>query len=187
MNFSFDIDGTLTNYPQHWLTFIEINLGKNFKSIDEAKKELGIQVYSEIKHKYRLSEYKFQEPIRKNLIDLSEEIYKGKNLIYVHSSRPFSQYPQMMSSTYEWLKASGFRFEKIDSKNLPNFVKYGIEYHVENELEHCNSLLEANFLKGIFLIDESTNDVVHDKRIIPIGLESLGSYILNEILIGDEH
>jgi hypothetical protein len=182
MNFSFDIDGTLTNYPEHWLAFIDLNLGRKFKSVNEAKEELGISVYSQIKHEYRLSEYKFQEPIRESLIELSQKIYDYKNFIYVHSSRPFSKYPQMLSKTSKWLESSGFRFENVDSKNLQNFVKYRIDYHVENEIEHCYSLLKTDFLKGIFLIDQPVNTFIEEKRIIKIELELLGSYIFDTVL-----
>jgi hypothetical protein len=184
MNFSFDIDGTLTDYPRHWLAFIEINLGMKFESVSEAKEKLGVNVYSQIKHEYRLSEEKFKEPIRENLIDLSQKIYERKNLIYIHSSRPFSKYPNMMSKTAKWLQKSGFRFEKIDSKNIHNFIKYEIDYHIENEIEHCFPLLELDYLKGILLIESPDMGSIAEKRITPVKLESLSNHILDEILIG---
>jgi hypothetical protein len=186
MNFSFDIDGTLTDYPQHWLTFIKLNSGRHFKSIKEAKEELGLNVYSKIKHEYRSSEYKFQDPVRESMIELSKKIYEHKNLVYVHSSRPFSKYPQMMSNTSKWLENSGFRFEKIDSKNLQNFLRYEINYHIENELLHCLPLLKSDFLKGILLIDQPVNNSIAEEKIIAIELDSLSDYILEIILAGGE-
>ena len=46
---SFDIDGTLTKYPEEWLEYVFKKTGKSFKSTNYAKNILGDD-YEKLKH-----------------------------------------------------------------------------------------------------------------------------------------
>ena len=141
LNFSFDIDGVISEYPGYFLEFAKEKFGELFFSIEEIKLNIGEEKYSELKHNYRVSEFKYRIPIESEIIDLSHEVYRSGSRIFVHSSRPFHAYSEMMGRTTQWLKSSGFRFEAVHSKTVVELQGNFIDVHIDDEELEINRLI----------------------------------------------
>ncbi|MES2590596.1 MAG: hypothetical protein V4608_01840 [Bacteroidota bacterium] len=145
-----DIDGVLNNYPACWLDYIELQKNQKFNSIEEAKKTLGTDVYSEIKDSYRTSGYKSKLPVNPtapNFTRLLKE--KGYNIV-VATSRPFHLYPGLEKLTFDWLKANNIIFDKLERKNALLMTSYTLNCHIDDELDHVHQFLKEKI--NVFII-----------------------------------
>lgn len=164
MHFSFDIDGTLTDYPKFWLKYLNIRTVANFSSVEEAKNKLGVAHYEFVKHEYRSGNVKFTEPLREEMINLSTMIYKLGGKIFVNTRRPLIRYPNMKDQTIDWLKREGFKFEDVNSKSIENIEEQKAIFHVDDEITECTRLVPARSLEKIILL---TNDFSASSKIHP--------------------
>ncbi len=145
---SFDIDGTLTHYPNEWLIFIASVTGQKFTSTEEAKLQLG-KKYAEIKHKYRLSEDKYSIKIRPEAKIIIDKINDAGGKIIISTSRPFHLYDQMKDNTENWLKNNDIAFDRLISK--PVLPEYDFNIHVDDEYEEIINLYQKKPAQYIFL------------------------------------
>lgn len=150
---SFDIDGTLTNYPKEWLQFVAENTGEHFSTTEEARRSMGSR-YDELKHSYRLSEDKFQIKIRKDARSLIHQINQSGGTVIISTSRPFYRYVEMQNRTEKWLKENSLTFKKLISK--PSLVEHDFDIHVDDELDEILSL-PSNAPKKFIHINSSNN------------------------------
>jgi hypothetical protein len=131
---SFDIDGVISDYPIHFLDYVYIQLSKRFTDLHACKSILGIEIYEEMKARYRQSTFKYQIPIHSEIVEISKDIYRNGGQVSVHSSRPFTSYPNMLRNTTDWLVNGGMSFEKISEKTLTNIVANRCQVHVDDEI-----------------------------------------------------
>ena len=141
---TFDIDGIISDYPNCWLKYINIKASTSFTSKDVAKKTIGIDKYNYYKDLYRKSSYKANLPINNGAIETIQQVWeKGYNIV-IATSRPFERYPNLYKTTYNWLIRAGLsRFDLKSKKSVIEELS-NIEFHVDDELEHCKPFLQAN-------------------------------------------
>tara|TARA_Y100000741_G_scaffold356830_1_gene333958 strand:- start:514 stop:1050 length:537 start_codon:yes stop_codon:yes gene_type:complete len=135
---SLDIDGPISTYPQCWIDYININTKSNFKSKIEAKENIGIDKYKELKHSYRLSDYKADLPINDNIYIVIENLQKLNYKILLMTSRPFKFYPELFKNTKNWLERNNISFDHLLQKSENNIKKFpGIKFHLDDEIKQC--------------------------------------------------
>ena len=147
---SFDIDGVLNRYPETFIKFCQNLTLKKVNSFQTLKESLTNQEYRLFKHKYRLSQYKFNLKINPEIKKIINILSK-KYCIYIFSSRKFYKYPTTFAKTNQWLKKNGILYEKLMIKNYESFLKKKIIYHIDDDINHiCNTKTTKN-LKIIIL------------------------------------
>lgn len=137
-----DIDGVLNNYPTCWLDYIELEQKKRFLTIADAKKELGQDVYSEIKEKYRTSGYKSMLPVNPIAPAFTKLLKEKGYKIIIATSRPFDSYEGLRKLTFDWLVNNEITFDFLEKKNETLLSNYGPLFHVDDELDHVHFFLE---------------------------------------------
>ena len=157
MIISLDIDGTITNYTQHWLDHIEQKTGKKFGLTKHAKSELGHPLYAELKHSYRLGPEKFDQPVIQSMRDLTHELYRKGVKIYFNSSRPFEKYPKMQQATRLWLKGHDMMFEDVQKKSGRNLNLQRVQIHVDDEISEMERMDIEGFRGSFILVTQSKN------------------------------
>lgn len=131
---SFDTDGVLNDYPAVWLEFIARQTGKNFTSVDMAKIGLS-EKYDQLKHEYRLSDFKYSIPINPEARETIAVLRRRGDCVYISTSRPLADYPHMRRRSLEWLRNGGIEFDGLLEKSAKNLKENGCEIHVDDELE----------------------------------------------------
>jgi hypothetical protein len=183
LNFSFDIDGVISKYPLYFLEFAKERIGEVFLSIDEIKVKIGEKRYSELKHDYRVSDFKYRIPIESEIIDLSREVYRSGSRIFVHSSRPFHAYSEMMEQTTQWLRNCGFYFEAINSKTVVELQSNFIDVHIDDEELEINRLIEEGLMGVKFCLFSSQHHSESFNKNLD-STDSLSKYFKQEFGIG---
>jgi len=158
--FSLDIDGPISNYPECWCNFINMQQDINFQSKEEAKKYLGKEKYFEIKELYRTSGYKGNLPLNDGIHDLIDFIYSNDYKILLMTSRPFLNYPGLFELTQRWLKKNNINYEVLLEKNSENIDKYyKIHYHVDDEIEQCQPFINQKIRCFLLNKDNSKESI----------------------------
>ena len=145
---SFDIDGTLTKYPEEWLEYVFKKTGKSFKSTNYAKNILGDD-YEKLKHSYRISDDKYEIKIDKYVRDFINKIKSANGIVIIATSRPFDKYKNMREKTMNWLNKNNIKFDSlIKKKDLFN-IHYDL--HVDDDLSQILQLIKIKDANYIFL------------------------------------
>ncbi len=164
-NISFDIDGILNNYPKCFLDYCSIFHGIKVESLMELKNSLRTDFdYSHLKKCYRESDYKYNLPIDINIANAIRKL-SLKNNVYILTSRPFNDYPEMFKRTSDWLKNNNIEYKELLSKNIYNLNDKNIELHVDDDIGHIASLINNTVTKFV-LIKEGVNLGGSESRII---------------------
>jgi len=183
INVSLDIDGTISDYPIHWLNYIRSKTGLNFLTVNAAKISLGLAKYNQIKNLYRESEDKYSIPVRDHLRILATDVYKTGGKVYINSRRPFADYPSMLNLTRQWLISNNLPFESIQTKSDLNLSRQNIMYHFDDEISECYRLQKVNSIKKFFLISPSCDISNFNDKIIEISpnfsVDSLLGYMID--------
>ena len=163
MNISFDIDGTLTEYPSNWLEFLYIQTGQRFLDTQFAKQQLGLDKYQEIKHVYRESDFKFEQAILPQMKILNAELHQSGFSIHFNSSRPFADYPSMLSRTETWLSRNGMIFDSVGTKSPERLKSQAVRVHIDDEIAEVNRLLSNGLAIEYCLVgsNSSDNDIIN--------------------------
>lgn len=147
MIWSFDTDGVLNNYPAVWLEFIALQTGKVFNSVDEAKTALG-ERYELLKHSYRLSDFKYQVPINLEARETINALTRRGDIVYISTSRPLEQYPDMQRRSVEWLKQGGIAFNGFLEKKIEQLRAKKCMIHIDDEM-HAIQMLSSQEIQCI--------------------------------------
>ena len=143
---SFDIDGTLTNYPREWLNYVKTHTGRHFDSVDDAKQGLG-ENYATLKYQYRLSNDKYSIVVRDDAKGLIEKIRAAQGKVIISTRRPFHLFPTMQERTAQWLAENEVRFDKLISKSVLPEEDFAIHIDDEvTEIEKLNGMKKAHFI-----------------------------------------
>jgi hypothetical protein len=156
LNISFDIDGTLTNYPNHWLDFVYKKTGLLFLDTLPAKEKLGVSEYQRLKNEYRTSEVKYEQLIQPEMKTLNHELNRLGHKIHFNSSRPFDEYSNMLERTESWLITQGMQFESVGSKTPERLKNQAVDMHIDDEIIEINRLYKR--LAGLTYCLVNPND-----------------------------
>jgi hypothetical protein len=154
---SIDIDGTLTDYPKPWLSFLGTQVGQEFNSVFSAKNTIGFENYRYYKRLWRISPEKYSVPVRIEMKELVEFIYSQHGKVHLNTSRPFDHYPQMHKQTTDWLIRNSIRFESLNKKSVGILEKQGVRFHIDDQITELNRLSNVKHLKYLILL-RSTGD-----------------------------
>jgi hypothetical protein len=141
---SCDIDGILTDYPQCWLDFLELQSGVKYPSLEEAKRKEPN--YKAIKDLYRSSRFKANLPVKQEGLEFLNKIRELGFMIIIATSRPLHEpkYPELQRLTAQWLTANNIPFDDLVFKNKEvDFVdRYNppISYHIEDDLKYAYAM-----------------------------------------------
>ena len=158
LTFSIDIDGTISEYPKYWLTYLESKTGIKFETPTNARTVIGDKLYEVLKDNWRRGPEKFDVPIFEEAIELSKNIYSSGGIIFMNTQRPLSEYPNMRAMTISWLMNNDFCFEDVQEKTALNLMKQGASVHIDNELSEALKIEKVDTIKTIFLIDENSTN-----------------------------
>ncbi len=179
-NFSFDIDGTISDYPDYWLKYLMNRTGEEYKSTSIAKSTLGLDLYQEYKTQWRLGSEKYEIPIRSELQMLASQIYSSGGRVFINSQRPFHLFSQMREKTIDWLEQNKFQFEDVGPKSLAALSKQKVVYHIDDEPAEAFRLLGVPTLRRVILISKDDNEFIQksqeingSKLITPCQLDKL--------------
>ncbi len=152
-----DIDGVLNNYPFCWLDYIELHEQKKFGTIDEAKLQLGTELYSQIKEQYRTSGFKSGIAINPMAPAFTKLLKEKGYTVIIATSRPFHSYPNLEKLTFDWLKSNNITFDALEKKSDHLLLKYpSIKLHIDDELDHARFFLEKEI--NVFIIPRADID-----------------------------
>ena len=134
---SFDIDGTLTNYPKEWLDYVFKKTGKSFKTTNQAKNFFGDD-YEKLKHSYRISNDKYEIKIDKDVVDFINKIKNTNGKVIIATSRPFDKYENMKEKTMNWLNKNYIKFDLLIKKK--DLLSFHYDLHVDDDLSQILQL-----------------------------------------------
>ena len=152
---SFDIDGVLNDYPEVWLHYIHKETSERFISKEEAKSSLG-ESYWHIKESYRISDYKYQVPIKPDAKYLISRLKERGDKILIATTRPFDKYSLMRKRTKKWLESNNIYFESLVNKE--ELYKEDFDIHIDDELGDILKIKSYAESKGYILFSQDTID-----------------------------
>lgn len=156
-----DIDGCLSEYPKHYLNWVNLNYGTNYKSIKQMKSSIGRSRYDNYKNLYRKSGYKRTLP----LIDKSAETIAHFNHIgyqtWIITTRP--KIDPVEPDTLFWLQKKGIIYQNIV------FIKSKLSYYTNEKNGKFTAIIDDDhtLIKNLSSIDIDTtliNFKINSKR-----------------------
>jgi hypothetical protein len=163
-NISFDIDGTISDYPDYWLKFLSTRAGVEFSTTSSAKSVLGLDLYQEYKTQWRLGSEKYEIPVRSELLKLADLIYDSGGRVFINSQRPFNLFPQMRERTIDWLSRNRFKFEDVAPKTLTSLSKQQVTCHIDDESIEAFRLMGVPTLSRVILICKDEREFTHKSQ-----------------------
>ena len=174
---SIDIDGVLNNYPQCWIDYVNMYLGRLYQTKNDIKLALTEKLYQEIKDEYRNSGYKINLPVDRMAVEIIDTLkYKGYYVIVVTSRPIFNKnYPTLYNITKQWLCNNKINYDYIYYKYQKEFIldgRFEIHLHIDDELEDAIEFARRNI--NVLLYNKYSNCVI-------------GGHFENIFLINDIH
>lgn len=149
--FSSDIDGILSDYPDCFIRYLQVEHNLSYENKEAAKADLKAN-YRQYKDLYRNSNFKYQLPYNKDAIEFYKNLSQQNIPLFFSTSRPFSQYPHMFDKTKEWLKNSGIEFVDLIQKDIASFKQFKVTHHVDDEIKHAEKLSSFECPWNIFIL-----------------------------------
>ena len=142
-----DLDGVLGEYPDHWLSFINLKLGTEYETLEDAKVDVDTLKYAQIKSEYRQTgKKKYIKPMpgaQEFLMDLKKAGYK----IVILTARPYKKYFRIFADTLSWLNEIELMYDAImfdEQKNMKILKEIpNLEFMVEDNVRFANSVASA--------------------------------------------
>lgn len=144
-----DLDGVLGIYPDHWLGYLNKELDTDYKTLEEAKINVDIIKYAEIKEEYRLSGSKVNIPTMDFAKEFLSKLKDNGYMIVILTSRPYKKYFRIFSDTLKWLQKNELLYDSIifdENKNMrilqeiPNLL-----FMVEDRIRYANSVAASGY------------------------------------------
>ena len=143
-----DIDGVLNTYPKTQIDYFNWMLDKDYKSLDEIKKDLSYYEYKDLKTQYRQSAFKHNCKASPGARKLLKYLRDNNYLIYIITARELFKYNQL-EKTILWLNDNKLVYDYIyctQKKDFTIFEKFG---HVDLVIEdNCDNLEKIKKING---------------------------------------
>ena len=143
-----DIDGVLNTYPKTQINYFNWMLDKDYKSLDEIKKDLSYYEYKDLKTQYRQSAFKHNCKASPGARKLLKYLRDNGYLIYIITARELFKYNQL-EKTILWLNNNKLVYDYIyctQKKDFTIFEKFG---HVDLVIEdNCDNLEKIKKING---------------------------------------
>ena len=143
-----DIDGVLNTYPKTQIDYFNFMLDKDYKSLDEIKKDLSYYEYKDLKTQYRQSAFKHNCKASPGARKLLKYLRDNNYLIYIITARELFKYNQL-EKTILWLNNNKLVYDYIyctQKKDFTIFEKFG---HVDLVIEdNCDNLEKIKKING---------------------------------------
>ena len=143
-----DIDGVLNTYPKPQIDYFNFMLDKDYKSLDEIKKDLSYYEYKDLKTQYRQSAFKHNCKASPGARKLLKYLRDNNYLIYIITARELFKYNQL-EKTILWLNNNKLVYDYIyctQKKDFTIFEKFG---HVDLVIEdNCDNLEKIKKING---------------------------------------
>lgn len=172
-----DIDGVLAKYPEHFLDFINREVGTDLKvedlddyNIYEAL-DMPKELTKKLKDKFRQTGEKRFIPVFDKAKDFLKTIKENGYHIVLLSARPYKKYKRIFADTKEWLEKNELVHDAIlwdeDKCNrlIREFGDDSVKFFVEDNLENANDVSETT---KVYLIDRSYNQGEINKNVIRV-------------------
>ena len=182
---SLDIDGTVSEYPQYWLSYLNSRLKSDFKTTAKARLEIGLELYEEVKTEWRHGP-EYEIPTRDEIKVLSKIIYSEGFKIVMSTRRPIRRFPNMEKKISEWLTRNHIHHEAIQEKSRENFSKFQVTCHIDDEYSEIEKYMKSRYPKKLIWIrDPNTygnSHVATDVKVIVAARQDLVQVFSNDIL-----
>jgi len=143
-----DIDGVLNSYPKTQIDYFNWMLDKDYKSLDEIKKDLSYYKYKDLKTQYRQSAFKHNCKASPGARKLLKYLRDNGYLIYIITARELFKYNQL-EKTILWLQNNKLVYDYIyctQKKDFTIFEKFG---HIDLVIEdNCDNLEKIKKING---------------------------------------
>lgn len=107
-----DIDGVLNDYPEHFLSHVAEEVGRE-ETLAELRKIVGVKRYNELKDAYRQSGAKREQGVKPGAKELLDGIRSAGGTVVLLSKRPYWRFSRIYADTLEWLELNGLRFDAV--------------------------------------------------------------------------
>jgi len=110
----FDVDGVLNDFPERWVTYVNLRLGTNYTIKDylEIPKHVPNEVYRRLKHEF-YEEYSTSVEFTKEAKEVLSQLKKRGISVTLLTSRPISQYKKFYYEMIIKLKNSKIPFDVL--------------------------------------------------------------------------
>jgi len=161
-----DIDGVLAAYPEHFLDFINREVGTDLKVEDLTEYnvyealELPYDMTKRLKAKFRETGEKRHIPVLDGAKEFLESLKNNDYKIVLLSARPYKKYKRIFADTQEWLEKNELIHDAIlwdeDKCNrlIREFGHDNVEFFVE---DNRNNALDISKTADVYLINRPYN------------------------------
>ena len=154
---SLDIDGTVADYPRHWLQYLNTKLESSFSKTSEARQSLGVRMYEKLKSEWRNGP-EYEIPIREEMKTLTSKVYSEGFDIVISTRRPLEKFPNMQDQISRWLLKNDLPQECVQKKTLENFVRFKVLCHIDDEYSEIFAHLNGEFPKKFIWLNDCNFD-----------------------------
>lgn len=205
-----DIDGTLGDYHNNFLSFADRYFGRSFTFDLGAKPNPGLPLwewmgishrdYRDAKLAYRQGGWKRWMPVYSGAAELTEEIRAAGAEVWLCTTRPYLRLDNVDPDTREWLSRNRIKYDALlfNPAHEEDGTKYDelgrqvgprVAAVVDDLPEMVDAAYEANLFKfpmrGPVLRDQPYNrHYQHHRR--ADSCETIGVYVMNDIRIWRE-
>ena len=149
-----DIDGVLNTYPKTQIDYFNFMLDKDYKSLDEIKKDLSYYEYKDLKTQYRQSAFKHDCKASPGARKLLKYLRDNNYLIYIITARELFKYNQL-EKTILWLNNNKLVYDYIyctQKKDFTIFEKFGhVDLVIEDNCDNLEKIKKINAKDCIYI------------------------------------
>ena len=170
-----DIDGVLAAYPEHYINYVNKELGTDFK-VNQVKdydlyNSLPIpeDIALDLKDSFRQSGQNRTIPVLEGAKKFLQELRRRDYKIVLLSARPYKQYRRIFADTQTWLNENGLVHDAIlwdedkCGRLVREFGKENVSFFVEDHIGNANSIADK-VLCPVFLFNRSYNKDKLEKK-----------------------
>jgi len=154
-----DIDGCLSEYPKHFLNWVEKYEGNKFIDILDLKNSRSEEEYEILKNTYRNSGIKRTLPLldqaQKTLTEISRQGYK----LCVVTTRPKTE--PVYTDTEYWLNNNDIPYDELQ------FTNNKVSYFLEKGIDNFEIIIDDDYevIKRIASLSSNTKAIYFNKNI----------------------
>ena len=154
-----DIDGVLAMYPEYFINYVNIELGTEFTNLYEMQSSLKIDIYEDMKDRYRQSGVKRYIWPMPNCDRFTTRLKHTGYDIVLLSSRPYKTYSRIFADTIEWLGDNDIQYDTIlwDEEKDLKLLKMipNVRFVIEDDASYADKISRTDC--RVILIDNEYN------------------------------